>query len=100
MLNQSHTPVNSKLVEIKLACASSVLNLRTDTKRSCICFQLHQTSPSHRPSQSDAADNLSDAMATSVWIWIVLINISTVQTFVIPPEHVELAVSNYEALSP
>ena len=37
-------------------------------------------------------------MATSVWIWIVLINISTVQTFVIPPEHVELAVSDYEAL--
>ena len=38
-------------------------------------------------------------MATSVWIWIVVINISTVRTFVIPPEHVELAVSDYEALS-
>ena len=36
-------------------------------------------------------------MTASVWIWIVVI-ISTVRTFVIPPEHVELAVSDYEAL--
>ena len=36
-------------------------------------------------------------MATPVWIWIVVINVSIVRTFVIPPEHVELAVSEQVA---
>ena len=100
MLDQSHTPVNSKLVEIKLACVHPA-SLISGQIHNVVAFVSNFPRPhDHRPSQGDAADNFSDAMATSVRIWIVLINISTVRTFVIPPDHVELAVSDYEALSP